>query len=437
MTAGLVSAGRAEPGDAGRVHQMSPGLLGLTALEAEIMELAWSGGGELSRGEIQAHLDRQRPAARSTVEAVVGALVRKGHLERSSRDGSWHYRAARSLPGYLAGLIGALVAASPDPAATLALAGITDEKASSPAGVRLVVCYDGCWYQHAARFFARQRGTALSVAGLHDAIRWHAAGLYGCPVQRVTISQAHYVRGLDESSAWFGDELADYGVIRHGVPVTAGKGEVGGDVELALTCYQIVCETSPDMLVLMAGDGDFAPLAARLAGRGVRVLVPVADFSYPRPGDGAAVMVLTSHLLARRATDTPALAGLLEAAGGPDYPPFLIRPFPAPATAPRDGQPGRRSGVVTRWPPGASYGFITGEDGMRWFASALDTPGRTPLPPGCPVTFTGDPEPPAGRSCPPARAIMPVSKPDREAGGAAGPGGPGTADPPVPDSDEA
>ncbi len=112
--------------------------------------------------------------------------------------------------------------------------------AASPL-VQLAVCYDGCWYQNAARFFVRMRGAQLSVAGLHDAFRWHAAGVFGCPVQRVAVTQAHYVAGRDAgapSDGW--DQLlADHGIIRHDVPVTAGKGEVGADVELALTCYQI------------------------------------------------------------------------------------------------------------------------------------------------------------------------------------------------------
>src|SRR5712691_1080037 len=184
--------------------------------------------------------------------------------------------------------------------------------AASPL-VQLAVCYDGCWYQNAARFFVRMRGAQLSVAGLHDAFRWHAAGVFGCPVQRVAVTQAHYVAGRDPGapSAGWDQVLADHGIIRHDVPVTAGKGEVGADVEFALTCYQIACETSPDMIVLLAGDGDFAPLAARLAGRGLRVLVPRANFSYP-PGESGTVTVATSALLTRRATDTPALTGLID-----------------------------------------------------------------------------------------------------------------------------
>ncbi len=215
------------------------------------------------------------------------------------------------------------------------------------AGMGIAVCYDGCWYQNAARFFLQMRCAELSIRGPHDAFRWHAAGVFGCAVQRVAVTQAHYVAGRDPDapSACWDQVLADHGVVRHDVPVTAGKGEVGADVEFALTCYQIAREGRPDMIVLVAGDGDFAPLAARLVGRGMRVLVPRANFSYPV--GRATITVATSALLTRRATDTPALTDLQDAAMGPDYPPFLSRPL-TQAAIPDAGWPGRTGRSLPR-----------------------------------------------------------------------------------------
>jgi predicted transcriptional regulator len=386
-----------------------PGLPGFSALEALIIELAWAAGSDLDISQICERVSEHQLAAPSTVDRVVRALVRKGHLERSGRDGSWQYRPARTMAAHLGQLIAALLARSPDQARTLALAGIPTPAGSRPActGVQVAICYDGCWYQHAARCLAHERGGTLSVAGLHDAIRWHAAAVFSRPVQQVTISQAHYIAGQSLHSSWCDSPMADHGVLYHPVPVTAAKGEVGADVELALTCYQLACETNPDMVVLMAGDGDFAPLAARLAGRGAHVLVPVANLSYPRPGDGAIVTIATSAWLTRRATSTPALTALLAAADDQDYPPFLARPFPG-ARAPQPARPGSRYGTVSSWAPGSPYGFITDQDGLTWFASGAHTPGRTRLKPGCQVTFDGNPDPPPGKTCPPARAIVPL-----------------------------
>jgi hypothetical protein len=401
----------------------SLGLPGFSVLEALIIELAWAAGGDLDTGEICDHVGQHRTVARSTVERAVRGLVRNGHLERAGCDGAWRYRAARSMAAHLGQLIEALLARSPDRARTLALAGITAPPGSRPVhqGVRVAVCYDGCWYQHAARYLAHDRGGALSVAGLHDAIRWHAAAVFGCPVRQVTITQAHYVAGQSLHSSWCDSQMADHGVLYHPVPVTAAKGEVGADVELALTCYQLACETSLDMVVLLAGDGDFAPLAARLGGRGLHVVVPVANFSYPRPGDGATVTIATSAWLTRRATSTPALDALLAAADGEDYPPFLARPFPR-ARVPRPARPGSRYGTVTAWSPNSAYGFITDDDGLTWFAASAHTPGRTRLQPGCRVTFDGNPDPPPGKTCPPARAIVPVRQSELATASAADPG---------------
>jgi DNA-binding XRE family transcriptional regulator len=276
------------------------------------------------------------------------------------------------------------------------------------ADIRIAVCYDGCWYQNAARFFSRIRGAQLSVPGLHDALRWHAAGVFGCAVQRVTITQAHYVAGQDADAppAGWDQVLADHGIIRHDVPVSRDKGEIGADVELALTCYQIACEGRPDMIVLLAGDGDFAPLAARLVGRGLRVLVPRANFSYSV--GRTTITVATSSLLTRRATDTPALTDLVDAAMGPDYPMFLGRPLSQVAisdiAAPIEPA-ARCHGTVSRWIPGAPYGFIT-SGSLTWYASTKETPGHAVLAPGTQVTFTGRATSPPGKLYPPACAIV-------------------------------
>jgi hypothetical protein len=182
------------------------------------------------------------------------------------------------------------------------------------------------------------------VSGLHDAIRWYAAGVFGCPVRQVAVTQAHYVAGRDSPRLAYDQVLADHAITRHDVPVTA-QGEAGADVELALTGHQIACETSPAMIAPLAGDGDFAPLAARLAGGGLRVLVPGANLSYP--AHGSTVTVTTSAWLTRAATDTPELTDLLDA----------TLPPPTHATS-----PARRPSVSNREPLVTSHRQVIGRD---------------------------------------------------------------------------
>jgi cold shock CspA family protein len=70
------------------------------------------------------------------------------------------------------------------------------------------------------------------------------------------------------------------------------------------------------------------------------------------------------------------------------------------------GAPDRLTGVVTRWEPGDSYGFITGDDGATYFLSASDLPPRRDsLPVGAALTFTSAAAPAPGRRYLRARAV--------------------------------
>lgn len=70
-----------------------------------------------------------------------------------------------------------------------------------------------------------------------------------------------------------------------------------------------------------------------------------------------------------------------------------------------------RQGVITRWNPGDSYGFITGSDGASWFVSRDSLPdGRTELPEGTPVTFSGSTRPKAGKAYPEAIRLRIAAK---------------------------
>lgn len=144
----------------------------------------------------------------------------------------------------------------------------------------VVVCYDGWWWSNVARYIRHSRGAQVSFAGLHDAIRWHVARLCGHPVEHVAAGEAHYVAGNVQPVPW-ARELDSLGIIRHDVPVTPRKGEIGADAELALSCYQAARDSGASAVVLMSGDGDLAPLAARIKGLGVRLVVPVTNFSFP------------------------------------------------------------------------------------------------------------------------------------------------------------
>ena len=65
-----------------------------------------------------------------------------------------------------------------------------------------------------------------------------------------------------------------------------------------------------------------------------------------------------------------------------------------------------RHGVITRWNPGDTYGFVTSPDGVSWFVSRDSLPdGRTELPEGTAVTFGGSPKPKSGKAYPEALRV--------------------------------
>jgi hypothetical protein len=70
-----------------------------------------------------------------------------------------------------------------------------------------------------------------------------------------------------------------------------------------------------------------------------------------------------------------------------------------------------RHGVITRWKPGDTYGFVTSSEGVSWFVSRDSLPsGKTELPEGTPVTFGGSPKPKLGKGYPEALRVQIVDE---------------------------
>lgn len=66
----------------------------------------------------------------------------------------------------------------------------------------------------------------------------------------------------------------------------------------------------------------------------------------------------------------------------------------------------RHSGLITRWVPGETSGFVTDHDGRSWFVSRDDLPeGQETLPVGTRITFAGSHHPSPGKKYPRARSV--------------------------------
>ena len=160
------------------------------------------------------------------------------------------------------------------------------------------VFYDGNYFLHVSNYYnyVHERQSRISIRGLHSFIRHSVAELEGLPDARhCQIVDAHYFRGRMSASEAstkgnqlyydrvFDDILMWEGVITHYLPlvsVSGRKREKGIDVWLALDAFEMALYKKFDIVVLIASDGDYVPLARKLNTLGTRVMVLAWEFEY-------------------------------------------------------------------------------------------------------------------------------------------------------------
>lgn len=164
--------------------------------------------------------------------------------------------------------------------------------------IKIGVFYDGNYFLQASNFYAygHQRRKRLSVNGIHQFIKQQVSELEDVDTSGCRIVDAHYFRGrlnaYDASQRgdllfWdraFDDILMAEGVNTHYLPIKPNmdglKIEKGIEVLLALETLEVARNKNLDVVVLIAGDGDYAPLVKKLNGLGAKVMVLGWDIEY-------------------------------------------------------------------------------------------------------------------------------------------------------------
>lgn len=154
------------------------------------------------------------------------------------------------------------------------------------------VFYDGNFFFHVSNYYFRShsRGQRLSIRGLHNYICAKVAENEDVDKRYCNIVDAHYFRGrlsateAKERDSLYTERSFDQVLIRervtpHYLPLAA-SGEKGIDVWLALEAYELAIIKKLDVVVLIAGDGDFIPLAKKVNSLGTRVMVLGWDFKH-------------------------------------------------------------------------------------------------------------------------------------------------------------
>jgi len=158
--------------------------------------------------------------------------------------------------------------------------------------LRIGVFYDGNFFHHVSNYYhyAHPRRMRISIPGLHEFIRHHAGNVEGVDVRFCHIVDAHFFRGrlsAKEADARqklyaervFDDILMGEGVVTHYLPIRQ-RVEKGIDVWLALEAFELAIYKKFNVVVLIAGDSDFIPLARKVNSLGTRVMVLGWDFKY-------------------------------------------------------------------------------------------------------------------------------------------------------------
>jgi uncharacterized LabA/DUF88 family protein/cold shock CspA family protein len=162
--------------------------------------------------------------------------------------------------------------------------------------VRIGIFYDGYYFYKVSNYYKYEhaRKSRISIAGLHEFIRTETAAILNIDdIRHCQIIDAHYFKGRSsakemgekvQSERVFEDILMRENIVTHYLPLRFGENntwqEKGIDVWLALEAYELAIYKRFDVLVLVAGDGDYVPLVRKLNTLGTRVMLISWNYRY-------------------------------------------------------------------------------------------------------------------------------------------------------------
>ncbi|MDR2020915.1 MAG: NYN domain-containing protein [Treponema sp.] len=161
--------------------------------------------------------------------------------------------------------------------------------------LRIGIFYDGYYFYKVSNYYKyeHEKKARISISGLHEFIRSEVAVMTGADIRQCQIIDAHYFKGRSsakelgekvQSERIFEDILMRENIVSHYLPLRYGENNIaqekGIDVWLALEAYELAIYKHFDILVLVAGDGDYVPLVRKLHTLGTQVMLICWDFSY-------------------------------------------------------------------------------------------------------------------------------------------------------------
>lgn len=200
---------------------------------------------------------------------------------------------------------------------------------------RISIFYDGYYFQSVSNFYANihERHSGIDIRGLHDFIIQQASLKEDIPQNKCHIIGAHFYKGRfaardnnNNARTLFLDRQLDDTLSINGVSPhyfllqtsTSGlKRERGVSVALSLEAYEHALENRCDLIVLIAGSGDYLPLVRKLNSRGVRVLLLGWNVRYTN-ATGREREIRSSYALMNEATYSVPVSDLIDDASADD-----------------------------------------------------------------------------------------------------------------------
>ncbi|MDR1419306.1 MAG: NYN domain-containing protein [Treponema sp.] len=177
--------------------------------------------------------------------------------------------------------------------------------------LRLGIFYDGYYFYKISNYYKyeHEKKSRISISGLHEFIRNEVASLTKMDIRQCQIIDAHYFKGRSsakelgekvQSERAFEDILMRENIVTHYLPLRYDENNIahekGIDVWLALEAYELAIYKHFDILVLVAGDGDYVPLVRKLHTLGAQVMLISWDFVFHNE-NGDTVETKTSRQL--------------------------------------------------------------------------------------------------------------------------------------------
>jgi cold shock CspA family protein/uncharacterized LabA/DUF88 family protein len=178
--------------------------------------------------------------------------------------------------------------------------------------LRIGIFYDGYYFYKISNYYKyeHEKKSRISISGLHEFIRSEIAGLTKTDIRQCQIIDAHYFKGRSsakdlgekvQSERIFEDILMRENIVSHYLPLRYNENNIaqekGIDVWLALEAYELAIYKHFDILVLIAGDGDYVPLVRKLHTLGTQVMLICWDLSYHNENGDVVETKTSRHLL--------------------------------------------------------------------------------------------------------------------------------------------